>query len=113
MAGRICQWQHSRHGDLLPLSVLLLLMVRHGLRVSEACRLKLDQVDTESRVLHVARLKRGLHLRDASERAESDADQPRRDRNHGGGNSQVRHSRIGVGPEVDHYQNRAVGGIAD
>ena len=38
---------------------LLLLMFRHGLRVSEACGLKLDQVDTESRVLHVARLKRG------------------------------------------------------
>jgi len=29
---------------------LLLLIFRHGLRVSEACRLKLDQVDTESRV---------------------------------------------------------------
>jgi type 1 fimbriae regulatory protein FimB len=46
---------------------LLLLMFRHGLRVSEACRLRLDQVDIESRVLHVARLKRGLsttqHLR--------------------------------------------------
>jgi len=39
---------------------LLLLMFRHGLRVSEACGLKLDQVDTESRVLHVARLKGGL-----------------------------------------------------
>ncbi len=39
---------------------LLLLMFRHGLRVSEACRMKLDQVDTESRVLHVARLKSGL-----------------------------------------------------
>jgi type 1 fimbriae regulatory protein FimB len=39
---------------------LLLLMFRHGLRVSEACRLKLDHVDTESRVLHVTRLKRGL-----------------------------------------------------
>ena len=39
---------------------LLLLMFRHGLRVSEACGLKLDQVDTESRVLHVSRLKRGL-----------------------------------------------------
>jgi integrase len=38
---------------------LLLLMFRHGLRVSEACALKLDQVDTESRVLHVAGLKRG------------------------------------------------------
>jgi integrase len=36
---------------------LLLLMFRHGLRVSEACRMKLEQVDTESRVLHVARLK--------------------------------------------------------
>src|SRR5271155_3926213 len=39
---------------------LLLLMFRHGLRVSEACGLKLDQVDTASRVLHVARLKGGL-----------------------------------------------------
>jgi type 1 fimbriae regulatory protein FimB len=39
---------------------LLLLMFRHGLRVSEACRMKLSQVDTERRVLHVARLKAGL-----------------------------------------------------
>ncbi|MYL85316.1 tyrosine-type recombinase/integrase [Desulfovibrio aerotolerans] len=39
---------------------LLLLMFRHGLRVSEACGLALSQVDTESRVLHVARLKKGL-----------------------------------------------------
>ena len=39
---------------------LLLLMFRHGLRVSEACGLRLSQVDIESRVLHVARLKRGL-----------------------------------------------------
>jgi type 1 fimbriae regulatory protein FimB len=39
---------------------LVLLTFRHGLRVSEACRLKLDQVDTESRVLHVSRLKHGL-----------------------------------------------------
>ena len=39
---------------------LLLLMFRHGLRVSEACGLKMSQVDIESRVLHVARLKRGL-----------------------------------------------------
>ncbi len=39
---------------------LLLLMFRHGLRVSEACALRLDQVDVESRVLHVARLKMGL-----------------------------------------------------
>jgi type 1 fimbriae regulatory protein FimB len=39
---------------------LLLLMFRHGLRVSEACGLQLSQVDVESRVLHVARLKQGL-----------------------------------------------------
>jgi type 1 fimbriae regulatory protein FimB len=39
---------------------LLLLMFRHGLRVSEACGLTLAQVDTDSRVLHVARLKAGL-----------------------------------------------------
>jgi type 1 fimbriae regulatory protein FimB len=39
---------------------LLLLMFRHGLRVSEACSLKLNQVDIESRQLHVARLKKGL-----------------------------------------------------
>jgi type 1 fimbriae regulatory protein FimB len=39
---------------------LLLLMFRHCLRVSEVSRMKLDQVDSESRVLHVARLKCGL-----------------------------------------------------
>ena len=39
---------------------LILLMFRHGLRVSEACALKLHQVDQASRVLHVARLKKGL-----------------------------------------------------
>src|SRR5256885_6776584 len=39
---------------------LLLLMFRHGLRVSEACGLRLSQVDADSRVLHVARLKHGL-----------------------------------------------------
>ncbi len=39
---------------------LLLLMFRHGLRVSEACGLVLAQVDVEGRVLHVARLKKGL-----------------------------------------------------
>ena len=32
---------------------LLLLMFRHGLRLSEACRLRLDQVDAQSRVLHI------------------------------------------------------------
>lgn len=39
---------------------LLLMMFRHGLRVSEACGLMLGQVDLDSRVLHVARLKGGL-----------------------------------------------------
>jgi type 1 fimbriae regulatory protein FimB len=39
---------------------LLLLMFRHGLCVSEACGFKLSQVDTESRVMHVKRLKAGL-----------------------------------------------------
>ena len=39
---------------------LLLLMFRHGLRVSEACGLVLSQVDIDSRVLHVKRLKDGL-----------------------------------------------------
>jgi type 1 fimbriae regulatory protein FimB len=39
---------------------LFLLMFCHGLRVAEACRLKLNQVDTDSRLLHRARLKHGL-----------------------------------------------------
>ncbi len=39
---------------------LVLLMFRHGLRVSEACGLILSQVDLDSRVLHVQRLKKGL-----------------------------------------------------
>jgi type 1 fimbriae regulatory protein FimB len=39
---------------------LLLLTYRHGFRVSEICGLPLDHVDTEGRVLHVKRLKRGL-----------------------------------------------------
>jgi type 1 fimbriae regulatory protein FimB len=39
---------------------LVLLMFRHGLRVSEACGLLLEQVDVESRLLHVRRLKGGL-----------------------------------------------------
>ena len=39
---------------------LLLLMFRHGLRVSEACGLVLSQVDSASRILHVHRLKDGL-----------------------------------------------------
>lgn len=39
---------------------LLLLMFRHGLRVSEAVGLQLSQMDIESRVIHVHRLKNGL-----------------------------------------------------
>ena len=39
---------------------LILLMFRHGLRVSEAIGLKLSDVDMEGRSLHVKRLKRGL-----------------------------------------------------
>ncbi len=35
-------------------------MFRHGLRVSEVCGLGLSRVDIDSRVLHVARLKKGL-----------------------------------------------------
>jgi len=34
-------------------------MVRHGLRVSEACKLKLSDIDLQSKVLHVKRLKNG------------------------------------------------------
>jgi type 1 fimbriae regulatory protein FimB len=39
---------------------LLLLMFRHGLRVSEALSLNLSQIDLEGRTLHVSRLKSGL-----------------------------------------------------
>jgi type 1 fimbriae regulatory protein FimB len=51
--------QHSRNPERD--CCLILLMFRHGLRVSEACSLKLQQVDIESRILHVQRLKKGLH----------------------------------------------------
>jgi len=39
---------------------LILLMFRHGLRVTEACGMRVNQVDLESRILHVQRLKGGL-----------------------------------------------------
>jgi site-specific recombinase XerD len=38
---------------------LILLMVRHGLRVSEASKLKLSDIDLQSKVMHVSRLKNG------------------------------------------------------
>ena len=39
---------------------LILLMFRHGLRVTEACAMRMDQVDLESKILQVQRLKGGL-----------------------------------------------------
>ena len=39
---------------------LLMLMFRHGLRVSEALGLTLSQIDLEGRTLHLSRLKSGL-----------------------------------------------------
>ena len=38
---------------------LLFLMARHGLRVSEACRLKLSDIDLERRTIYIHRLKKG------------------------------------------------------
>jgi type 1 fimbriae regulatory protein FimB len=38
---------------------LLFLMVRHGLRVSEACQLKLSDIDLERKTIYVHRLKKG------------------------------------------------------
>jgi type 1 fimbriae regulatory protein FimB len=40
--------------------LLILLSFRHGLRVSEACSIQLEQLDLESAVMYVNRLKRGL-----------------------------------------------------
>ena len=42
---------------------LILLMFRHGLRMSEAVGLKLSAMDLEGRSLHVSRLKRGYPRR--------------------------------------------------
>ena len=39
---------------------LILLMFRHGLRVTEACAMQMNQVDLESKILQVQRLKGGL-----------------------------------------------------
>jgi integrase len=38
---------------------LLLLMFRHGLRVSEACRLKVSYVNVKEKIIHIQRLKNG------------------------------------------------------
>jgi type 1 fimbriae regulatory protein FimB len=38
---------------------LLLLMFRHGLRTSEACQLRLSDIDLNQKILHVRRLKNG------------------------------------------------------
>ena len=56
---RLIQATRGAHNEARDRCVILL-MFRHGLRVSEACRLKLDQVDIDSRVIHVNRLKGGL-----------------------------------------------------
>ncbi len=41
-------------------AALLLIAYRHGLRVSELCALRWDQVDLKQGLLHVARLKHGV-----------------------------------------------------
>jgi type 1 fimbriae regulatory protein FimB len=41
---------------------LLMMMYKHGLRATEACRLNLTQVDLSARVIHVKRMKNGLSL---------------------------------------------------
>lgn len=50
--------KHGRHAERD--KCLFLLMYRHGLRVSEACKMELSQVDLDGSVLYVSRLKRGL-----------------------------------------------------
>lgn len=49
--------QEGRHGHRD--ATLILLMYRHGLRVSEAIALRWDQVDLKQGLLYVSRLKRG------------------------------------------------------
>jgi type 1 fimbriae regulatory protein FimB len=38
---------------------LLLLMFRHGLRVSEACKLKVTDINLKEKIIHIHRLKNG------------------------------------------------------
>lgn len=50
--------QRGRHGHRD--STMILMAFRHGLRVSELCALRWEQVDFDMGVLHVRRLKRGM-----------------------------------------------------
>ena len=50
--------QRGRHGHRD--STMILMAFRHGLRVSELCALRWEQVDFDLGVLHVRRLKRGM-----------------------------------------------------
>ncbi len=52
--------RHARHGERDAL--LILFMYRHGLRVSEAIRLRIDQLELKEARLDVRRLKRGLDV---------------------------------------------------
>jgi site-specific recombinase XerD len=52
--------RRGRHGERDAL--LILLMYRHGLRVSEAVRLRIDQVHLSEARIDVRRLKRGLDV---------------------------------------------------
>ena len=51
--------RNGRHGRRD--ATLILLMARHGLRVTEAVDLRWDQIDFSKGHLHVRRLKRGIH----------------------------------------------------
>ncbi|NET39580.1 MAG: tyrosine-type recombinase/integrase [Cyanothece sp. SIO1E1] len=50
--------QRGRHGHRD--TTMILMAYRHGLRVSELCALRWDQVDFKAGVLYVRRLKRGI-----------------------------------------------------
>ena len=50
--------QRGRHGHRD--ATMILMAYRHGLRVSELCALRWDQVDLKAGFLHVHRLKRGI-----------------------------------------------------
>ena len=50
--------RHGRHGHRD--DTLILMMFRHGLRVSEVITLRWEQVDLKQGLLHVRRLKQGI-----------------------------------------------------